>query len=142
MPRRVRNGFYDVRFKTTAPNGSKDVRHVSGRRKRGRFFTLPAFDRRSTCSLVQYYSLGRSVFGGRKRKDDQSFKRWDILVQATPVGLRPEEEPLVSNDSFLRCFNFVYDLVPAQQDTILTSLARQTGVPSRSGVSVTGSSTS
>ena len=51
-----------------APNGRKDVRHVALRRKRGRFFKLPAFDRRSTCSFVQYYSLGRSVFGGRKRK--------------------------------------------------------------------------
>ena len=67
-PRRARNGFYDVRFTRTAPNGTKDVRHVSVRRKRGRFFTLPAFDRRATCSFVSYYSLGRSVFGGRKRK--------------------------------------------------------------------------
>ena len=67
-PRRARNGFYDVRLARRAPNGSKDVRHVALRRKRGRFYRLPAFDRRSTCSLVQYYSLGRSVFGGRKRK--------------------------------------------------------------------------
>ena len=67
-PRRARNGFYDVRFTRTAPNGQKDVRHVSVRRKRGKFFKLPAFDRRSSCSLVRYYSLGRSVFGGRKRK--------------------------------------------------------------------------
>ena len=67
-PRRARDGFYDIRFITRAPNGQRDVRHVSVRRKRGRFFTLPAFDRRSTCSLVRYYSLGRSVFGGRKRK--------------------------------------------------------------------------
>ena len=67
-PRRARNGFYDVRFTRMAPNGKKDVRHVSVRRKRGRFFKLPAFDRRSTCSFVSYYSLGRSVFGGRKRK--------------------------------------------------------------------------
>ena len=67
-PRRVRNGFYDVRFVTRAPNGNKDVRHMSVRRRNGRFYNLPAFDRRSTCSLVRYYSLGRSVFGGRKRK--------------------------------------------------------------------------
>ena len=67
-PRRARNGFYDVRFRTTAPNGRKDVRHLAVRRRNGRFFNLPAFDRRATCSLVRYYSLGRSVFGGRKRK--------------------------------------------------------------------------
>jgi hypothetical protein len=67
-PRRARNGFYDVRFRRRAPNGKKDIRHLALRRKRGRFFTLPAFDRRASCSFVQYYSLGRSVFGGRDRK--------------------------------------------------------------------------
>ena len=67
-PRRARNGFYDVRFKTTAPNGSKDVRHLAIRRRNGKFFNLPPFDRRSTCSLVRYATLRRSVFGGRKRK--------------------------------------------------------------------------
>ena len=65
--RRTRNGFYDVRFVTEAPNGRKDKRHLSVRRKKGRFFNLPAFDRRETCALVQYTSLKRSVFGGRKR---------------------------------------------------------------------------
>ncbi len=67
-PRRARNGFYDVRFITHAPNGNKDVRHLSVRRRNGRFYNLPPIDRRSPCSLVRYYSLGRSVFGGRKRK--------------------------------------------------------------------------
>ena len=67
-PRRARNGYYDVRFVTRAPNGSRDVRRLAVRRRNGRFYNLPAFDHRSTCSLVTYYSLGRSVFGGRKRK--------------------------------------------------------------------------
>jgi hypothetical protein len=66
-PRRARNGFYDVRLVTKAPNGRRDMRHVSLRRKRGRFFTIPYFDRRATCGLVSYFTLGRSVFGGRKR---------------------------------------------------------------------------
>jgi hypothetical protein len=67
-PRRARNGFYDIRFVTRAPNGDKDVRHRSVRRRNGRFYNLPPIDRRSPCSLVRYYSLSRSVFGGRKRK--------------------------------------------------------------------------
>ena len=67
-PRRVRNGFYDVRFKTEAPNGNKDVRHLSVRRRNGRFYNLPPFGRRESCALVPYASLRRSVFGGRKRK--------------------------------------------------------------------------
>ncbi len=84
-PRRARNGFYDVRFRTTAPNGRKDVRHLSVRRRDGRFFNLPPFDRRSTCSLVKYYSLGRSVFGGRDRKPLRvRFK----LAEASSVGIK------------------------------------------------------
>jgi hypothetical protein len=66
-PRRARNGYYDVRLRTEAPNGRTDTQHVSLRRKRGRFFLLPYFDRRSTCALLKYSSLGRSVFGGRRR---------------------------------------------------------------------------
>jgi hypothetical protein len=66
-PRRARNGFYDVRFVTEAPNGSKDKRHLSVRRKKGRFYTIPLFDNRSTCSLMKYTSLKRSVFGGKRR---------------------------------------------------------------------------
>ena len=65
--RRTRNGFYDVRFVTEAPNGNRDVRHLSVRRRNGRFYNLPSFDRRETCSLVKYETLKRSVFGGRKR---------------------------------------------------------------------------
>jgi hypothetical protein len=67
-PRRARNGYYEVRFATKAPNGSRDVRRLAVRRRNGRFYNLPPFDRRSTCSLVRRYSLGRPVFGGRKRK--------------------------------------------------------------------------
>jgi hypothetical protein len=66
-PRRARNGNYDVRFKTSAPNGTRDVRHLAVRRRNGRFYRVPEFDRRSMCSLVRYASLGRSVFGGRRR---------------------------------------------------------------------------
>jgi shikimate 5-dehydrogenase len=69
---------------------------------------------------------------GKKKNSDQGFKRWDLLVQATPIGLRPEEEPLVSNDSFLRCFSFIFDVVPAEE-TVMTSLAKQAGVPALSG---------
>ena len=66
-PRRARNGFYDVRFVTAAPNGSTDRRHLSVRRRNGRFYNLPLFDQRETCSLVKHATLKRSVFGGRKR---------------------------------------------------------------------------
>ncbi|HYH58468.1 MAG TPA: hypothetical protein VD790_04535 [Thermoleophilaceae bacterium] len=66
-PRRAKKGFYDTRFVTRAPNGKKDVRHVSLRRKRGRFFLIPYFDYRNTCGLIKHATLGRSVFNGRRR---------------------------------------------------------------------------
>jgi hypothetical protein len=66
--RRLRNGFYVARFTTKAPNGSTDFRHVALRRKRGRFYRVPYFDRRASCELVKYATLGRPVFGGKKRR--------------------------------------------------------------------------
>ena len=90
-PRRARNGFYDVRFKTRAPNGRKDVRHLAVRRRNGRFYNLPPFDRRSPCSLVRYYSLGRSVFGGRKRKPlrvrFKLAKASDVTIEVSKRGI-------------------------------------------------------
>ena len=65
--RRTRRGFYDVRFVSEAPNGSKDVRHLSVRRRNGRFYNVPPFSRRESCALVKWSSLARSVFGGRRR---------------------------------------------------------------------------
>ncbi len=66
--RKFRNGYFMARFTVSAPNGREDVRHIGLRKKRGRFFVLPAFDRRSTCAFVNYYSLRRPVFGGKNRK--------------------------------------------------------------------------
>jgi hypothetical protein len=66
--RRTANGFYSARFTVTAPNGGRDVRHVALRRKRGRFFVRPAFDRRAACELFKYVTLGKPVFGGKRRK--------------------------------------------------------------------------
>ena len=65
--RKLRNGYYSARFTTKAPNGGADVRHVSLRRKRGRFYVLKPFDRRETCDLIKLYSLRRPVFGGKRR---------------------------------------------------------------------------
>ncbi|MGH2838997.1 MAG: hypothetical protein ACRDJY_11715, partial [Thermoleophilaceae bacterium] len=66
-PRRARNGYYDVRLAVKAPNGRIDIRHTALRRRNGKFFVLPNFDQRSACGLIEYASLNRSVFGGRKR---------------------------------------------------------------------------
>ena len=66
--RRTRNGYYQVRFTTRAPNGTKDVRHLGLRKRNGRFRGIGAFDRRETCDLVTYLRLRSPVFGGRDRR--------------------------------------------------------------------------
>ena len=66
--RRTRNGFYVARFRIKAPNGTTDFRQVAFRKKRGRFYRAPVYDRRDSCNLVKYATLGRPVFGGRKRQ--------------------------------------------------------------------------
>ncbi|MCH7472331.1 hypothetical protein IIA79_05200, partial [bacterium] len=61
-------------------------------------------------------------------------KRWDLLVNATPVGHQSSSgESLVTCASFLRCCNRVLDLVPSKEATPLVLLAREAGVPAESG---------
>jgi shikimate 5-dehydrogenase len=61
-------------------------------------------------------------------------KRWDLLVNATPVGQPPHEtESLVTSRNFLRCFDRVLDLVPTDQPTLLTRLAEEANVPAIHG---------
>ena len=89
-PRRARNGYYDVRLAVKAPNGRTDVRHTALRRRNGKFFVLPNFDQRSACGLIEYASLNRSVFGGRKRAPLRVRFRLaqesDVAIQVTRRG--------------------------------------------------------
>ena len=66
--RRVRDGYYVVRFAVRAANGKTDFRRVALRRANGRFRALPAFFRGKQCTLVQTFKLERPVFGGTKRR--------------------------------------------------------------------------
>ena len=62
------NGYYQVRFTTIAPNQRRDTRQLGLRRKNGRFRLAGVFDRRQSCSLLQYFGLSRPAFGGRTRE--------------------------------------------------------------------------
>jgi hypothetical protein len=66
--RRVRDGYYIVRFAVRAPNGATDFRRVAFRRLDGRFKRLPAYYRGKRCALVETYKLERPVFGGTNRR--------------------------------------------------------------------------
>ena len=50
--RNTRNGYYQVRFTTRAPNGAKDVRHLGLRKKNGRFRAIGAFDGERLVSIA------------------------------------------------------------------------------------------
>lgn len=75
--------------------------------------------------------------GGQQRRgpvaSDDGIKRWNMLVNATPVGLDGESKPLISNISFIRCFEHVLDMIPLREPTVLMELALQAGVPVISG---------
>jgi hypothetical protein len=64
---RLRDGYYLVRLRSRAGDGSTDVRRVALRRVGGRFRRGPAIERRSACGLVRSFALGRPVFGGAPR---------------------------------------------------------------------------
>ena len=68
---------------------------------------------------------------------DDGIKRWDILVNATPVGQPPNEKVSpVPCTNFLRCFERVVDMVPATHTTPLIELAEQAGVPALRGLAL------
>lgn len=59
---RLRQGDYVVRISARAPDGSTDVRRFAVRARRGRFTTLPAFERRLPCGRIVFASLGQPTF--------------------------------------------------------------------------------
>lgn len=69
---------------------------------------------------------------------DDTIKRWDLLVNATPVGCNDEDVPLVSNLSFLRSFERVFDMVPREDGTVLMRAAEEAGVPALGGARLAG----
>jgi len=71
------------------------------------------------------------------RKEDDNVKRWDLLVNATPVGQTPKtENSLITSGSFLRCFDRVLDMVPQVEPTRLENLAEEFGVPVIRGINL------
>lgn len=69
------------------------------------------------------------------RKEDDNIKRWDLLVNATPVGLSAKDDrTLVTSANFLRCFDRVLDMVAQEEPTRLEQLAHRVRVPSIQGL--------
>jgi hypothetical protein len=66
--RRVRDGFYVVRFRIRDARGRIQSRRVAVRRLRGRFRRRPGIERGAECRLLRTFRLERPVFGGRRNR--------------------------------------------------------------------------
>lgn len=66
--RRVGNGYYFVRFRSSNGEGKTAVSRIAVRRSGGRFMKLRAFDRRPGCGRLRAFRLSRPVFGGTTRR--------------------------------------------------------------------------
>ena len=66
--RRVRDGYYFARFRTSAGPGARDTRRVPLRRAGGRWSLRPPFYARAACGTIAAFKLERPVFGGRPRR--------------------------------------------------------------------------
>ncbi len=66
-----------------------------------------------------------------KEQGNDGPKKWNLLVNATPVGLSPgsEDESLVTSVAFLRCVDRVFDMAPAHGATRLVQLAQSVSLP-------------
>jgi shikimate 5-dehydrogenase len=66
-----------------------------------------------------------------KEQGNDGPKKWNLLVNATPVGLSPgsEDDSLVTSVAFLRCVDRVFDMAPAHGETKLVQLAKSAGLP-------------
>jgi shikimate 5-dehydrogenase len=73
-----------------------------------------------------------------KPGSDDGVKRWDLLVNATPVGMHDGDAPLLDNRNFLRCFERVLDMVPREDGTPLQREAEAAGVPALGGARLAG----
>ncbi len=74
-------------------------------------------------------------FGGRAINEaDLSTEQFDVIINATPVGLAPKEDETPLDASFLRAGQTVFDLVYNPEETRLLREAKAAGVETRSGL--------
>ena len=63
LRRRLRDGWYALRFAGVGRDGVREVRHVALRRLGGRWHTAHTFERRRSCGALARFRLGGPVFG-------------------------------------------------------------------------------
>ena len=63
--RRLRDGYYVVRYRVRLANGQSDIRRIALQRSNGRFRLRPSYALRDRCGTLRSFKLERPVFGGR-----------------------------------------------------------------------------
>lgn len=106
-------------------------------RKQLNFFPLREMEEFFSWATETKLFEGRAPLSAPAKRDD-TIKRWDLLVNATPVGQQDEDVPLIANTSFLRSFERVLDMVPRGDGTALTQAATAAGIPALTGASLLG----
>jgi PKD repeat protein len=66
--KRLRDGYFFVRFRVRQADGRSDIRRVTLRRRNGRFSIAKPFYGRTNCALLASSKLLSPVFGGRQRR--------------------------------------------------------------------------
>lgn len=78
--------------------------------------------------------LVRALGGQTIYDTDLSAKQFDVIINATPVGLAPNSEETPLDASFLRAGQTVFDLVYNPEETRLLREAKAAGAETRSGL--------
>lgn len=68
--------------------------------------------------------------------DDLNGERFDLLVNATPVGMFPKSDRMPCNADVLDNVRFVFDLIYNPRETLLTKTAREKGCKALNGMAM------
>ncbi len=67
---------------------------------------------------------------------NDSDKRCDLLINATPIGMFPKTENMPCGEALLEKVNFVFDVVYNPKETFLTKKAREKGAKAMNGMAM------
>ena len=86
--RKLKDGFYFVRYTMKQANGMKDVRRATLERKRGKFRKAPDFYQRVDCGIFKSLKLSSSVFGGRNKVDLGISYRLNVPAKSVKIAVK------------------------------------------------------
>lgn len=85
--------------------------------------------------IMNVYNCNVQVVASSRDDMINAIRTVDIIVQATPVGMKPDDKPLLSSDAFKRG-QMLFDLVYHLKETGIMREAQKTGVKVANGLSM------